>query len=70
MDGLELYIPREKSWMVCSYISRVRRLGWFGAIYPEGEELDGLQLDIYREKGWMVWSHISRVRRVGWFGAK
>jgi len=48
----------------------VRRLGWFGAIYPEGEELDGLQLDIYRENGWMVWSHISRVRRVGWFGAK
>ena len=42
--------------MVCRYISRRRRVGWFVARYPEGEGLDGLEPYIPREKGWMVWS--------------
>jgi len=42
LDGLELDTSREKGWMIWSYISRGRRVGWFGVIYPEGEELDGL----------------------------
>ena len=56
--------------MVCSYISRRRKVGWFVAIYPEGEGLDGLELYIPREKGWMVCSYISRRRRVGWCVAR
>ena len=53
---MEPYISKEKGWMVCSYISRRRRVGWFVAIYPEREGLDGLELYIPSEKGWMGWS--------------
>ena len=60
LDGLELYIPREKGWMVWSYIFRGRRVGWFGAIYFEVEGLDGLELNIPREKVCISWSIVWR----------